>query len=66
MAHVPHDHFLEGAVSRVRIVKNRFRSMMLDDWLSSPLCLASEKETVFSMGARRHGQGGTCPSLEML
>ena len=40
----------ERAMSRVRIVKNRLRSTMLDDWLSSLLlCLASEKDVLSNL-----------------
>jgi hypothetical protein len=39
----------ERAMSRVRIVKNRLRSTMLDDWFSSLLCLASEKEILATL-----------------
>jgi len=39
----------ERAKSRVRIVKNRLRATMLDDWLSSLLCLASEKDILSSL-----------------
>ena len=39
----------ERAMSRVRIVKNRLRSTMLDDWLSSLLCLASEKDILLNL-----------------
>ena len=34
----------ERAMSRIRIIKNRLRSTMLDDWLSALLCLASERD----------------------
>ena len=40
---------VERAMSRVRIVKNRLRSTMLDDWLSSLLCLASEKDILLNL-----------------
>jgi len=39
----------ERSMSRVRIVKNRLRSTMLDDWLSSLLCLASEKDILLNL-----------------
>ena len=34
----------ERATSRVRLIKNRLRTSMLDDWFSSLLILASEKD----------------------
>lgn len=34
----------ERAMSRVRIIKNRMRSTMLDDWFASLMVLASEKD----------------------
>ena len=39
----------ERTMSRVRIVKNRLRSTMLDDWFSSLLCIASEKDILSSL-----------------
>ena len=39
----------ERAMSRVRIIKNRLRTTMLDDWFSSLLCLASEKDILSSL-----------------
>jgi len=36
----------ERAMNRVRIIKNRLRSTMLDDWFSSLMILASEKDIV--------------------
>ena len=34
----------ERAMSRIRIVKNRLRSTMMDDWLSALLCVSTEKD----------------------
>lgn len=34
----------ERAMSRVRLIKNRLRTTMLDDWFSSMMVLASEKD----------------------
>jgi hypothetical protein len=39
----------ERIMSRVRIVKNWLRSTMLDDWFSSLLCLASEKDILSTL-----------------
>jgi len=39
----------ERAMSRIRIVKNWMRSTLLDDWLSSLLCLASEKDILSTL-----------------
>ena len=39
----------ERVMSRVRIVKNRLRSTMLDDRFSSLLCLASEKDILSTL-----------------
>ena len=36
----------ERAMSRIRIIKNRLRSTMLDDWLSALMCLASERDVM--------------------
>ena len=36
----------ERAMSRVKIIKSRLRSTMLDDWFSSLMILASEKDVV--------------------
>jgi len=36
----------ERAMSRVKIIKSRLRSTMLDDWFSSLMILASEKDLV--------------------
>ena len=36
----------ERAMSRVRIVKNRLRTIMLDDWFAALICLASEKRCI--------------------
>ena len=33
-------------MSRVKIIKSRLRSTMLDDWFSSLMILASEKDLV--------------------
>ena len=33
-------------MSRIKIIKSRLRSTMLDDWLSAMLCLASERDVV--------------------
>jgi len=39
----------ERSMSRVRIIKNRLRSTMLDDWFSSLMVLASEKDILHSI-----------------
>ena len=39
----------ERAMSRVRIVKNRLRTTMLDDWFAALICLASEKDVLNSL-----------------
>jgi hypothetical protein len=39
----------ERSMSRVRIIKNRLRSTMLDDWFSSLMVLASEKDILVSI-----------------
>ena len=36
----------ERALSKVKIIKNRLRSTMLDDWMSSMLILAAEKSVL--------------------
>ena len=36
----------ERAMSRVRLIKNRLRTTMLDDWFSSLMILASEKDVL--------------------
>ena len=36
----------ERAMSRVKIIKSRLRSTMLDDWFSSLMILASKKDLV--------------------
>lgn len=36
----------ERAMSRVRIIKNRLRTTMLDDWFSSLMIISSEKDIV--------------------
>ena len=39
----------ERAMSRIKIVKNRLRSTMCDDWFSSLVILASEKDVLNSL-----------------
>ena len=41
----------ERVMSRVRIIKNRLRSMMLDDWFSALTILASEHDIVDSLNS---------------
>ena len=36
----------ERSMSRVRIIKNRLRTTMLDDWFSSLMIIAAEKDIV--------------------
>ena len=39
----------ERAMSKVRIIKNRLRTTMLDDWFSSLMVIANEKDIVNSI-----------------
>ena len=39
----------ERAMSKVRIIKNRLRTTMLDDWFSSLMVIANEKDVVESL-----------------
>jgi hypothetical protein len=41
----------ERAMSRVKIIKNRLRSSMLDDWFSSLMILASERDILEAISA---------------
>ena len=43
----------ERAMSRVRLTKNRLRTTMVDDWLSSLMILASEKDILKSIPVDR-------------
>ena len=41
----------ERVMSRVKIIKNRLRSTMLDDWFSALTILASERDIVDSLNS---------------
>lgn len=43
----------ERAMSRVRLIKNRLRTTMLDDWFSSLMVLASEKDVLERIAINR-------------